>query len=325
MKKLIAGVFLLMSSGVFAGIDDPLYFEGDENFSPAPTKIRQIIRTTEEQGLEPPMAGIGPVFHDDKYEFDEKGRVVLQIPSFVYWDAKDISKYGVGRRYKNFYNEQGQIRERWESCYESFSTITKKLYDHSGINTTVTERYCGLDGDTEELCYTEWIYHWKDGRLLSKNVFYGPLGESRSEYQYYECFGMPWDGKLKKVVTTRSDYDKFFRPINPKVSEKLLNYDVEGWLKEEIFIGASGDIDFINTYDERGDLVEIKAYYSSGMLASREELKHSYEKINGVELRTKTVTTMYRVEWRDKGDGSFLETETAHQRETVTYKYEFYK
>lgn len=332
MKWLIVGLFLLMSSGAFAD-DVGLYFEGDDNFSVAPAKIKQIVRITESQDLE---SGRDATFCNDKHEFDEKGRRTSRSPGFIYWDPGMDAGYGRGPHYKNFYDEQGRIKERWQSWYEDFSTVTKTFYDYSGVNTVVTERYYGPTGDTEELQYVEWTYRWQDERLLSKNVF-SPRGEIRSDYRYYECFGVPWDGKLKKIVATQSDYDKFFRTVNSKTSERLMNYDVKGWLKEEIFIGASGQIDFINTYDERGDVVEIRAYYSSGILASREEFKHSYEKINGlpasggakgdqgIELRTKTVNVLYHVEWRDKGDGSYLCTEVARQRKTVTYKYEFYK
>lgn len=332
MRAIVAVIFLLTSIGVFADEDDRLYFEKDENFSVAPAKVKQIIRTTGKQDMEIPAAGLGPVFHNDKYEFDENGRKTSRSPGFAYWDPNDGPiGYREGPLYKNFYDETGRIVEGWESWYGDFSWVTKTVYDYSGVDTKVTERHYRPDGDTEELRYVEWIYSWQDGRLLSKNEFYAPVWESRSEYRYYDCSGAPWDGKLKKVTTTHSDYDKFFRPIKPKISEKLLTYDEKGRLKEEIFISISTTdathpqkIDFIKIYDERGDLVEIKAYYSTGILASREEFKHFYEKINGIELRTRTERKMYRVEWRDRGDDTDFKTETLHLKETITYKYEFW-
>ncbi len=334
MRNVIVAILLLTLIGVSADGDERLYFEEDDNFSVAPAKVKQIIRTTEEQIMEMPSVGLGPVFRNDKYEFDERGRKTSHSPGFAYWHSADGSFVGYRDAwlYKNFYDEMGRTAEIWDSLYDSFSWMAKTTYDYSGVNTKVTKRDYDPDGNTEELRYVEWIYGWQDGRLLSKNEFKAPNGEIRSEYQYYECSGMFWDGKLKRVVTTRSDYDKFFRPVKPRISERLLTYDEKGGLKEEIFISISTTdavhpqkIDFIKTYDERGDPVEIKTYYSTGILASREEFKHSYEKINGVEVRTRTDSKMYRVEWHDRGDGTDLKTEALHQKETITYKYEFYK
>jgi hypothetical protein len=293
--------------------------------------LKKVVVKIEEEykySLIPKILDQNPKPEFVEHEFDRQGyKISFSIKSKPPFQAFKTSEI----RFVNVYEKvegKTRIKERERIvelpyCWNGYKK--KKFYEYSGLGTKVTE--LDYDGENEEVFgyQTDWIYHWLDNRLLSKKQTFGIQGEEFWEYQYYDCWDMPWHKKPKSIIRTRSDYDKFFKLTNTKSSEELHNYDNKGNLKEEIFVSHSGRMDFINVYDARGDCVEVRAYYSTGVLASREEHKHFYKNINGVELRVRTETKMFRVEFKEREDGWYDKIETPTKIETATYEYEFYK
>lgn len=249
------GQILALNQPLFT--DDPFF---NQSFIKA-NKIKSITGSISSKKVRDIIRSKGLDFH---YEFNKKGKLIQQISSHLSSGIKDSTTV------LYYYDEQNNIETKRKNDSYGFYAYH---YSYDDQNQLISQTYCR----EENIFNSKYQFKLKSQFIISKDSFsYEKYDASQSKKKFYNVHGRLFKEQtnyFNEYGYLTEEYTKFIIGNNKKKTTYF--YDENGRLStKEIYINIAQDKKTTSkyTYDEIGNVLEIKEFKDGEQITSRQFL-----------------------------------------------------
>lgn len=287
------------------------------------------------------LALFGAAFGQEKEYLQKAPRGVHEITETI---SQEVNPWGgvvPPSTYRNVYNRQGNLLEEQYWFVTDFR-MTRRFefsYDPRGRVVKV-QAFCN-DDSPEFMLSCEYNGDGSGKRTLTNQEMDGATWDFDSESWEFDeegrfKKGYRWEGSYYERYTFRYNQlvaNEYGQGKLSEIKEEHLHYDGECYstIITEFFYDkenrletvrhSNGDyMDWVQSYNSHGDLLEERWYNKQGEFSSRDYYRTKYAVINGLELKTEVVRESY---WEyEVKEGP---KEEPHSAVKTTYEYTFWE